>query len=355
MTILNIHAGSLPPFSLRLRAEESLELLRTRAAKKAHVPADSVLLRYAWQGQQFALEDADDWEIFAGRVKSFPEETLFLDSPALPQGKEPLNRLGAPPTGTPQTVRDGPGAAEVSSNPVPAASARGGADKVSVQRLDSAHANAKALDNQTFAASHTTTGRDSILYPSAPSPPPPPGWSSGPTPEANLRNPAAEALSLRTQKTPTQDGTLPPPEHKLAFEQFHSQLGVRLLRGSIGPVHDVPMMLKEGYRHVYLSRSFALAHGFIPKDTSPGTYGYNGITNLGKWPVQVGSRAVSCTVMLCEDAYFPVILGRTFMEKRGVRTDPVDQSSIIFMDTGERADVEVVVVRDEHNEPVVIT
>lgn len=354
MTILNIHAGALAPFALRLRADDTLASLLTRAAKKARVPADTASVRYAWQGEQFSLDDEDDWEIFVGRVRALTEESVFLDSPALPQEKDPLNRLGAPPAGTPQTVRDGPGVAEGQSTPAPkAASTRGGADKVSVQRLESAHA--KALDNHTLAASNVTTGRDSILYPTAPTPAPPPGWGPGPAPDPNLRNPAAEALSLRSKKTASEDGTVPPPAHKLAFQQFHSQLGVRLLRGSLGPVHDVPMMLKEGYRHVYVSRSFALAHGFIPKDTAPGTYGYNGITNLGKWPVQVGSRAVPCTVMLCEDSYFPVVLGRTFMEKRGVRTDPVDQTSITFMDTGERADVEVVVVRDEHHEPVVIT
>ena len=58
--------------------------------------------------------------------------------------------------------------------------------------------------------------------------------------------------------------------------------------------------------------------------------------------------------MLAEDSYFPVILGRSFMEKRGVRTDPLDMTSVIFMDNGERADVEVVVVRDEHGNPVPI-
>lgn len=354
MTILNIHAGPLAPFALRLRADDSLSVLRARAAKKARIPPETASIRYAWHDEQFTLDDDDDWEIFVGRVSKLPEESVYLDSPALPQEKEPLNRLGAPPAGTPQTVRDGPGAADQPTAPAPgAATTRGGVDKVSVQRLESVHA--KALDNQTLAASQMTTGRDSILYPQAPTPAPPPGWGPGPTPEPHLRNAAEEAMSMRSKKTPTEDGTLPPPAHKLAFQQFHSQLGVRLLRGSLGPVHDVPMMLKEGYRHVYVSRSFALAHGFIPKDTAPGTYGYNGITNLGKWPVQVGSRAVSCTVMLCEDSYFPVILGRTFMEKRGVRTDPVDQTSITFMDTGERADVEVVVVRDEHHEPVVIT
>ena len=140
----------------------------------------------------------------------------------------------------------------------------------------------------------------------------------------------------------------------MAFEEFHSSRGVRLLRGSLGPVNNVPMMLKGGYRHVYVSRGFALDHGFIPADTQPGTYGYNGITNLGKRPVQVGSKAVPLTVMLAEDSYFPVILGRSFMEKRGVRTDPIDMTSVIFMDNGERADVEVVVMRDELGQPVAI-
>ncbi len=198
-------------------------------------------------------------------------------------------------------------------------------------------------------------GRDSILYP------PPrdapgvhPGWSEPVVPKEPLRNAAEDAMSIRTRKTTQTTASVAPSAHKIAFQEFHSQLGVRLLKGSLGPVQDVPMMLKSGYRHVYVSRSFALAHGFIPKDTTPGTYGFNGITNLGKWPVQVGSKAVPCTVMLAEDSYFPVILGRSFMEKRGVRTDPIDMTSVTFMDNGERADVEVVVVRDEHNEPVVI-
>lgn len=37
--------------------------------------------------------------------------------------------------------------------------------------------------------------------------------------------------------------------------------------------------------------------------------------------------------MLVENAFFPVILGRSFMEKRGVKTDPLDQTSVTFMDS----------------------
>lgn len=37
------------------------------------------------------------------------------------------------------------------------------------------------------------------------------------------------------------------------------------------------MLLKTGYRHVYISRKFAIKNGFIPRDAAPGHYGYSGI------------------------------------------------------------------------------
>ena len=42
-------------------------------------------------------------------------------------------------------------------------------------------------------------------------------------------------------------------------------------------VTAVRMLLKSGYRHVYISRAFAKRHGFIPKDAQPGMYGYEGL------------------------------------------------------------------------------
>ncbi len=39
----------------------------------------------------------------------------------------------------------------------------------------------------------------------------------------------------------------------------------------------VRMLLKNGYRHVYISRKFALKNGFIPADAAPGHYGYGGL------------------------------------------------------------------------------
>ena len=231
--------------------------------------------------------------------------------------------------------------------------ARGKSGAVSIHRVPSA--SVPSVDEYAEAGGVSGGGRDSILFP-PPREPEGPGLKPLNVPPPPPRDARSDAMSMRSKKTSATAATAASttPSHKIAFEEFHSQRGVRLLKGSLGPVSNVPMMLKNGYRHVYVSRSFALDHGFIPRDTTPGTYGYNGITNLGKWPVQVGSKAVPCTVMLAEDSYFPVILGRSFMEKRGVRTDPLDMTSVIFMDNGERADVEVVVVRDEHGNPVPI-
>lgn len=67
------------------------------------------------------------------------------------------------------------------------------------------------------------------------------------------------------------------PAHKRAFEKFHSENGVRTVIGTIGPVPNVRMLLKTGHRHVYVSRKFAVRHGFVPRDAAPGQYGYGGL------------------------------------------------------------------------------
>lgn len=47
----------------------------------------------------------------------------------------------------------------------------------------------------------------------------------------------------------------------------------------------VRMLLKSTHKHVYISRSFARKHGFIPSDSKPGNYGYAGMISIGEWPV----------------------------------------------------------------------
>ncbi|PWN42821.1 hypothetical protein IE81DRAFT_322960 [Ceraceosorus guamensis] len=366
MPILNVHAGALPSFSLRLKSDDSLSSIRTRSASKIRLQLDDgipLVVKYAWNGQTFALEDEDDWDIFTERVANQKEADLYLESPEIPSREEEDGASIASGAGAGTKVANVPivnDSTLVARTPGRGKSGGGGggASSVSIHRV-SPH-QVTSVEEFTDAGGVSAGGRDSLLYPAAREPAPLPGYSKPVVPEFPAFDPSAnDAASVRSGRQERRGAapSLAPsetPSHKIAFQEFHSKLGVRLLKGSLGPVQDVPMMLKSGYRHVYVSRSFALNHGFIPKDTTPGTYGFNGITNLGKWPVQVGSKAVACTVMLAEDSYFPVILGRSFMEKRGVRTDPIDMTSVTFMDNGERADVEVVVVRDEAGEPVPI-
>lgn len=105
--------------------------------------------------------------------------------------------------------------------------------------------------------------------------------------------------------------------------------------------------MKNGHRACYMSRDFAQQHGFIPTDAAPGRYGYGGLTSLGRWPITVGTKTVDQEVMLVEHAFFPIVLGRSFMEKRGVKTDPLDQTSITFMDSELRMKV-LLVLSNSH-------
>jgi hypothetical protein len=184
------------------------------------------------------------------------------------------------------------------------------------------------------------------------------------------------------------------------------------------------MLLKDGYRHVYISRKFAKRHGFIPKDTLPGHYGYSGLVNLGTWPITLtstskssdaastiirpqssplnlralkgslppvpSSRAnptliqtvtsptiptpagpttashlagphasspltVNMTVYLSEEPHFDVVLGRSFFERRQIRTSTSDPTEVYCLDTGEKIECELVILKDGKGDIVTVT
>jgi len=141
----------------------------------------------------------------------------------------------------------------------------------------------------------------------------------------------------------------------------------------------VRMLLKSGHRHVYISRKFALKHGFIPADAAPGHYGYGGLVNLGKWPItllpatatspgpEAGVSAnsnsqptpkpmsVSIPVYLSEEPHFDVVLGRSFFERRQIRTSSIDPTEVVCMDTGEKIECELVVLKDGRGDIVTVT
>jgi hypothetical protein len=201
------------------------------------------------------------------------------------------------------------------------------------------------------------------------------------------------------------------------------------------------MLLKEGYRHVYISRIFAAKHGFIPKDAVPGHYGYGGIVqwvvssssffstfsfflphsslarslavplpffpltplpdrthppflfslspflpsnakltntanSIGKFPITLppGPTTTTHTLYLTEETHFDVVLGRSFIERRGIMFDGVDQTRVVCRMPGKdgkskgregegnegeeeevKLEVEIVVLRDGRGEVVTVT
>ncbi|KAI0345357.1 hypothetical protein BDW22DRAFT_1354278 [Trametopsis cervina] len=160
------------------------------------------------------------------------------------------------------------------------------------------------------------------------------------------------AKSKKTAKAEPQDNV---PKHKKEFDRFHSENGVRTIQGNIGPVQNVRMLLKNGYRHVYISRKFALRHGFIPHDAAPGHYGYGGLVNLGSWPIKVGKTKTMHTVYLSEEAHFDVVLGRSFWEVRQIKADALDPTDVVCGDTGEKIDCELVILKDGKGQIVTVT
>ncbi|KAL4074042.1 hypothetical protein V8B97DRAFT_1865876 [Scleroderma yunnanense] len=176
-------------------------------------------------------------------------------------------------------------------------------------------------------------------------------------------------------------------KHRRDFEKFHGENGVRIVEGSIGPVDNVRMLLKKGYRHVYMSRKFAQKHGFIPADATPGNYGYGGLVNMGKWPIALKvsepllspggaftsvypgpwrsttedmsrshkSKTISIPVYLSEETHFDVVLGRSFFDCRQIKTSAVDPTEVTCLDTGEKIACELVVLKDGKGEIVLVT
>lgn len=148
------------------------------------------------------------------------------------------------------------------------------------------------------------------------------------------------------------------------------------------------MLLKSGHRQIYLSRQFAIKHGFLPKKfgAANGGFAYAGILPLpGPITLTIGSRTSAHKAYVTEENKFDVILGRAWIEKMGVkwvfillifrsflptpadmaiplkkkkkknRIDPLDQTILTYMDTGEPIACDVVVLKDEKGDIITIT
>ena len=202
----------------------------------------------------------------------------------------------------------------------------------------------------------------------------------------------------------------------------------------------VRMLLKPSYRHVYMSRKFAIKHSFLPIDAAPGNYGYGGLLTIGKWPITLvpsasqpprrptsyqrsdafthlsnswspsvtaspqqlaasripqpisdalvlpnktetrnknvryasqnkplnedtgdqhapksDPKVVVMQVYLSEEPHFDVVLGRSFFEKRQIKLSSVDPTDVVCLDTGEKIECELVILKDGRGEIVTVT
>lgn len=82
------------------------------------------------------------------------------------------------------------------------------------------------------------------------------------------------------------------------------------------------MLLKSGHRQIYISRQFAIKHGFLPKKfgAANGGFAYAGILPLpGPITLTIGSRTSAHMAYVTEENKFDVILGRAWIEKMSVK------------------------------------
>jgi hypothetical protein len=70
---------------------------------------------------------------------------------------------------------------------------------------------------------------------------------------------------------------------------------------------------------------------------------------------QAGSKTVEVQVYLSEEPHFDVVLGRSFFEKRQIKTTAVDLTDVVCLDTGEKIECELVILKDGRGEIVTVT
>ncbi|GHJ88974.1 hypothetical protein NliqN6_5376 [Naganishia liquefaciens] len=337
--LLNIHTPT-HSFALPFRQGESTAALLERIARKAGVPKgdaveaikegrDGAGLRYEFDGGRWTLADDDDLEILLQRFNPSTTShiTLHLASPYLStQTSAPSNGLYKALAPSPQPANGSTPSLYVPAAPTTAASQH------------QAHASHHHLNPRDFVARSARSIKSTISRRSV---------------SKQSVHPGTGAIVDVPQSMEGQESA--GDKHKRLWKEFHAGNGVRTVVGKVGNVDNVRMLLKQGYRHVYVSRPFALKHGLIPKTSGMGTYGYAGLVNLGSIPITVGSKTASHPVMLSEETNFDCVLGRSWMEKMGIKTDPLDQTSVVYMDTGERIPCDVVVLKDAKGEVITVT
>ncbi|KAH6918297.1 hypothetical protein BKA70DRAFT_12675 [Coprinopsis sp. MPI-PUGE-AT-0042] len=294
-SVLNVHTPTGSFAILHSLTEETLDDLHNKLNRKVQnefggLHIGSGWLKYEYNDSIWNLDDDSDYAIFTWRQRDTKSSTVdesnvasssrstldgyasassFASPPPVFSSPPSISSPGPPPVATPTLHLFNP------SSPLPPR---------------------EAYHNPSFYLFHPSRAHllQALLPQAAGSGDQAPSSQLGAGTSNGVRR-AASTKSKNTTKSigsgltkgvivPQQDGTGIPKLRK-DFEKFHSENGVRTVVGSIGPVENVRMLLKSTHKHVYISRSFARKHGFIPSDSKPGNYGYAGMISIGEWPV----------------------------------------------------------------------
>ncbi|WOO82821.1 uncharacterized protein LOC62_04G006307 [Vanrija pseudolonga] len=371
MFIYNVHAPH-KTFALAAKDGENCTQLIDRILTKARLTPeeaeavqakhDGAGIVYEFEGDRWALEDDDDLEIVTARFQSEKPPVPSITLHILPPAGSRLNGNHHQPS------------IQV-SEPAPPSKSQQGAWS------PPAYSSASALQARTLAKSSRSRGAPSDHGERVPSrlgshagssvagsvngeryvrtldPLTAANYLAVPNSEKFRTKSVRSGRSTRSRRSKWGDDDAEPlgDVKRRQFEEFHANNGVRTVVGKVGPVENVRMLLKQGHKGVYISRAFATRHGMIPRKQQPGHAGYSGLQMLGSVPITVGSRTAYHPAMLSEEQHFDVVLGRTWLERMNIKVDPLDQTCLTYMDTGETIPCDLVVLRDAKGEIITIT
>jgi len=70
---------------------------------------------------------------------------------------------------------------------------------------------------------------------------------------------------------------------------------------------------------------------------------------------QTARKEVVMDVYLSEEPHFDVVLGRSFFEKRQIKLSTIDPTDVVCLDTGEKIECELVILKDGRGEIITVT
>ncbi|WWC67167.1 uncharacterized protein I206_101074 [Kwoniella pini CBS 10737] len=353
MFLYNVHTPQ-KTFALTHKDDEDRSKLFERVLAKAGLTKEQksqASLLYEFEGERWSLDDDDDFEILSSRFPptSTPSATLHLTIP-----QQAHAHFSNPPAYNGSSGPKSSPSSKLKSKVKKSSSMKSTTTKSANGDSPSKAAEIKPL-GEPINGSPVREKKQSLSVLGSDSPV---GASNGDqTRSLNGAGKAKSVMSTRSRKSKWGDDDAEPlgAVRKREWEEFHNNKGSRTVMGKINGIPNIRMLLKSGYRHVYVSREFALKHKLVPKKSGMGSMGYTGLKVMSNVDITVGTRTASHPAYMSEENYFDVILGRSWLEKMAIKIDPLDPTALTYMDSGEAIPCDLVVLKDDNGNVITIT